>query len=252
MIRRSTVDELGDTMPVLAPNGQPHEPNPRRVDPRSQRASLAPLPAGDSGRAVNGTPPPEQSGQPQPPGGPRPEELAMRRFSRRLWGVHPGEVRDALIEIAAALDRSQSALAREVLQRRALERSLETASATIQELQQQLIAAKAELSAGQDREGALARDLLASTQARSPSRQVTEAQAEETLGIARQAANAIMETARAAALEVLRSARSAAHAVRRSVDIVVVTDRRPAEYRVSDPSNRAAIVLQRTARAVPR
>ena len=69
----------------------------------------------------------------------------MRRFPWRLFGAHRGEVREALLEIAAALDRSRTAHTRELLEHRALRKSLGETSARIQELQRQLIAAKAEL-----------------------------------------------------------------------------------------------------------
>ncbi len=164
----------------------------------------------------------KQTGHQQSQMEPRPEEIATRRFSRKFFGVHPGEVRGALLEVAAALDRSQSALAHEISERRALERSLEAASVTIQELQQQVMTAKAELRAGQDREGALARELLAATEVRSRPRQANGAQADEIMGFARQAANTIMENARTAALEVLRAARTAAQAISHPVDVVLV------------------------------
>ncbi len=159
---------------------------------------------------------------------PRPEEIAALRFSRRLFGVHPGEVRGALLEIAAALDRSQSVLAGEILERRALERSLEAASNTIQKLQQQLMAAQVEIRAGQDREHALAREVLGATEVHARSRQVNGAQVDEIMGVAREAASTIIETARMAALEVLRTARAAAQAISRSADAALVIDGRPA------------------------
>src|SRR5262245_44635094 len=137
----------------------------------------------------------EQTGHQQFQMEPRPEEIATRRFSRRLFGIHPGEVRGTLLEIAAALDRSQSALAREILERRALERSLEAASTTIQELQQQVMTAKAELHASQDRESALARQPLTATTDQSRPPLPSAAHADEVMGIARLAASTIMDTA---------------------------------------------------------
>jgi hypothetical protein len=76
---------------------------------------------------------------------PRPDQIALRRFSWKLLGAHPAEVRRALLESAAALDRSRAAHAQALLDCRALERSLGEASTTIQELQRHLTAAKAEL-----------------------------------------------------------------------------------------------------------
>lgn len=76
---------------------------------------------------------------------PRPDEIATRRFPWRLVGAHRGEVRDALLEIAAALDRSRTAHTRELLEHRALQKALGEASATIQELRQQLRTAAAQL-----------------------------------------------------------------------------------------------------------
>lgn len=50
-----------------------------------------------------------------------------------------------MLEFAAAVERSRAAHSHEILQHRELERALEDASSTIEELQQQLRAAKAEL-----------------------------------------------------------------------------------------------------------
>lgn len=76
---------------------------------------------------------------------PRPDEIATRRFPWRLLGADRGEVRQVLLEVAAALDRSRTAHTRELLERRALRKSLEETSARIQELRRQLNAAKAKL-----------------------------------------------------------------------------------------------------------
>jgi hypothetical protein len=87
-----------------------------------------------------------QNGRPRRlPMEPRPDEIARRRFRWRLFGAHRGEVRHALLEMAAALDRSRTAQTWELLEQRALRRSLGEASTTIRALQQQLMAAKAEL-----------------------------------------------------------------------------------------------------------
>ena len=77
---------------------------------------------------------------------PRPDEIAMRRFPWKLFGARPAEVRRALLEIAATLDRSRAAHIQAILECRALERSLGPAMTIILELQEQLRTAKMELT----------------------------------------------------------------------------------------------------------
>ena len=148
----------------------------------------------------------------QPQTGPRPDEIAALRFSWKFFGAHPGEVRRALSEVAAALDRTRAALAQQILENRTLERSLQSASTTIQDLRQELLATKSELSASRDRERALERELLAAEGSETTTRP------DEIMEFAQQTASAIILTARTVSLEVLRSARRAARAVRQSVD----------------------------------
>jgi hypothetical protein len=90
---------------------------------------------------------------------PRPDEIATRRFSRKLWGAHPRQVQRELLELAAALERSRAAQAREMLEQHALEKSVQATSAAIQDLQQQLSAARGELMILQTA-GAAALDVL--------------------------------------------------------------------------------------------
>lgn len=223
MIQRDSLEDLHDTMPGVQ-SDELHEPRRRRAARQYQHAPLPQLPAGDPGGTVPGRLALEQNGQHQPPIEPRPDEIARFRFPRKLFGAHPGEVQRVLLEIAATLDRTHAALAREVLERRTLEKSLEAASTTVQDLQQQLLAAKAELTACQDRERALTREFLDAKAEPSRSRPTADGQADELVRVAGQTANAILATARASALDVLRSARAAAQAITQSVDVVIVID----------------------------
>lgn len=250
MLKRNSLGELRDTMRTVVPNDHLHETARRRVIRRYPRAPLHQPPA-DAAGAVSGKSPAKQNGQQELQMDPRPDEIARFRFSRRFFGAHPGEVQRALLEVAATLDRSQVALARETLERRTLEKSLEAASTTVRALQQQLMAARTELSACHDRERALARELVVATAEQSRSRQVTESQPDEIVRVAGQAADLLMANARAAALEVLLSARAAAQAITRSMDVVIVINRPPAAG-TPEPSNREPITPQGTARVARR
>lgn len=223
MIQRDSLGELHDTMPG-GQNDELHETRRRRAAGQYQHAPLPQLAAGDPGRTVPGRLAPEPTGHPQPPVEPRPDEIARFRFSRKLFGAHPGEVQRVLLEIGATLDRTHVALAREVLERRTLQKSLEAASTTVQDLQQQLLAAKAELTTCQDRERALTRELLDAKAEPSRSRPTADGLADELIRVAGQTANTILATARASALDVLRSARAAAQTITQSVDVVIVID----------------------------
>ncbi len=178
---------------------------------------------------------------------PRPDEIATLRFSRKFFGVHPGEVRRALLEIAAALDRNRAAHTREMLEYLALEKSLGAATSTIQDLQQQLMAAKAELRACQDRERMLTRELLTGQGVQQRLGQVAETQPKDIVIAAQHMANTIMQTARTAALDVLHSARTAAQTMKRATDVDPVAD-----ANVPRIDGDLPFTPQRPARAAPR
>lgn len=136
--------------------------------------------------------------------GPRPDEIAARRFSASLFGLHPQEVQRFLLEIGAALDHTRTALTNEVLRSRALERALQGARGTIEELQQQLGGAQAEerVPHGVDSTAGAA-----------------SVQGAEIVAAARQAAEVILQNAQVAALDVLRSSRRAAETLRQITDL---------------------------------
>ncbi|TMI78424.1 MAG: DivIVA domain-containing protein, partial [Bacillati bacterium ANGP1] len=73
----------------------------------------------------------------------RPVEIAMRRFSRTALGLDPKEVREFLAEVAAAVERLNSELAKISMERKTaatggddLRRQLEAANAKIAEFHQ--------------------------------------------------------------------------------------------------------------------
>ncbi len=149
--------------------------------------------------------------------GPRPDEIAVHRFSFTLLGAHPGEVKGSLLELGAALDRARTALARETLEVRALAKALEAAMRETQELRSRLIATQAMLSALQDREGTAEGELPAAKES-TVTVEAAKARAGEIAAAAEETAKATMQAARATALELLRSARTAAQTARRLAD----------------------------------
>jgi cell division septum initiation protein DivIVA len=153
----------------------------------------------------------------------RPAEIAMRQFSRTLFGPNPAEVRRFLTEAAGTLERVNDELARVLLDRTALQATLKKTAAEVEALQQQLAEAHGRLAAAQGQEGLLARALLTAQQAAEDLIQKSKAQAERTIAEANATAEGTMQSARNAAADLMRAARTRAQQAIEAADRAATT-----------------------------
>lgn len=202
----------------------------------------------------------------------RPAEIAMRQFSRALFGADPEEVRGFLAEVAATLERVNTELTRTRTERSELQAQLQTsakqAEAEVEELRRQLTAAQEKIAAHQKQESQMAQalmnaqkmtdDLVQSSKARAD-RMVAEAKAsaQASTDAARResdelkaAAQAAMDAARKEAAELLRStqaqAQEAVRAADRAAEARMAQIQREAE-RLAEQSRREVAGLHQTA-----
>ncbi len=159
----------------------------------------------------------------------RPEDVAAQRFSRRLFGVDPEEVREALSRVAAAarqeISRAESRIA-------GLETALREARARAQQLEQELDAARQRLAAAQDslasvqervaayqeRESQVARVLLNAQRVTDEIAQRARAEADEAMAEATRTAQETIARARRTAAHTLRDARRRARETTRAAE----------------------------------
>jgi len=144
------------------------------------------------------------------------DEITRRRFSRRLFGAHPDEVRRYLSEVAAVFSRTLNDLAvtetqRVTLetQRATLEKALRDATARNVELGKQLAAAEAVPLAAQERLGAI-QDELVRTQEKLVAQLERDGQIAHMLLDAQRLSEQIVEGGRAKAEETVAAAQAEA------------------------------------------
>jgi len=75
----------------------------------------------------------------------RPDEIVRWRFSRRLYGVSPRQVRRFLHQVARALDCSRNDVVNEVIKQQAIRQRLQETLARIEELQKQVVTVREQL-----------------------------------------------------------------------------------------------------------
>src|SRR5205807_833666 len=143
----------------------------------------------------------------------RPVEIAMRRFSRTPFGLDPKEVREFLAEVAAAVDRLNSELAKISMERK-------TAGTGADELRRQLEAANAKIAEYHQQESLLSKAVLDVQKVTEEMTEGSRAEAERIVADAKAAAEEMMQTARKEAADLLRDARArgqgAVHAAERA------------------------------------
>ena len=131
----------------------------------------------------------------------RPVEIAMRRFSRTPFGLDPKEVREFLAEVAAAVDRLNSELAKISMERK-------TAGTGADELRRQLEAANAKIAEYHQQESLLSKAVLDVQKVTEEMTEGSRAEAERIVADAKAAAEEMMQTARKEAADLLRDARA--------------------------------------------
>ena len=143
----------------------------------------------------------------------RPVEIAMRRFSRTPFGLDPKEVREFLAEVAAAVDRLNSELAKISMERK-------TATTGADELRRQLEAANAKIAEFHQKESLLSKAVLDVQKVTQEMTETSQAEAERIVADAKATVEEMMQTARKEAADLLRDARArgqeAVHAAERA------------------------------------
>lgn len=181
----------------------------------------------------------------------RPAEIAMRRFSRTLFGADPAEVRQFLTEAAATLDRVNSELARVLLDRTTLQTTFKQTTAEVEALRRQLAEAHEKLAAYQEQESLMARTWLNAQRVTEDLTRDSKVQAERTIAEASAAARETVQSARNAAADLLKAARARArqaieatdHAAAARIDAVQIE-----AERLMGEARRGAAEVQQAAR----
>jgi cell division septum initiation protein DivIVA len=181
----------------------------------------------------------------------RPAEIAMRQFSRTLFGADPAEVRRFLAEAAATLERVNAEVAQVILDRTALQSTLKMTTAEVEVLRKQLAEAHEKLAAYQGQESLLARAFLNAQKAAEELTRDSKAQAERTIAEANAAAEETIQSARNEAADLLRATRTRAQLAIEATDRAAAM--RFAEVkieieRVAEEARRTAAEVRRAAR----
>ncbi|HYM90485.1 MAG TPA: hypothetical protein VEW91_02480, partial [bacterium] len=149
----------------------------------------------------------------------RPAEIAMRQFSRALFGADPEEVKGFLAEAAATLERVNTELTRVRLERTELQtefqNSKKQAEAEIEELRRQLVAAQEKIAAHQKQESQMAQALMNAQRVTDDLIQSSKARADRIVAEAKAASQVTMEAARREAAEGKAAALASAEATRK-------------------------------------
>lgn len=181
----------------------------------------------------------------------RSAEIAIRQFSRTLFGADPAEVRQFLAEAAATLDRVNNELTGVILERTTLQTTLKQTCAEVEALRRQLAAAHEKLSAYQGQESLIAQVLLNAERVTEDLTRESKAQAEQTIAEANAVAEQTVQSARQAAADLLRTARMRAQqAIEAAEDAAAA---RLGEVRIeaeslTDEARRIAAEVQQAAR----
>jgi cell division septum initiation protein DivIVA len=137
----------------------------------------------------------------------RPAEIALRQFSRALFGANPDEVRRFLTEVAAAVERLNGELARLALERTGLQTSLKETTAQAEGLRRQLAAAQEKIAVYQEQESLMAKAMMSAQKVTEEVIESTKARAAQTVAEAEATAETTLQTARKEAADLLRDAR---------------------------------------------
>ncbi|HET9001851.1 MAG TPA: DivIVA domain-containing protein, partial [bacterium] len=181
----------------------------------------------------------------------RSAEIAIRQFSRTLFGADPAEVRQFLAEAAATLDRVNNELTGVILERTTLQTTLKQACAEVEALRRQLAAAHEKLSAYQGQESLIAQVLLNAERVTEDLTRESRAQAEQAIAEANAAAEQTVQSARQAAADLLRTARMRAQQAIEAAEHAAAA--RLGEVRIeaesiTDEARRTAAEVQQAAR----
>lgn len=149
----------------------------------------------------------------------RPAEIAMRQFSRALFGADPEEVKGFLAEAAATLERVNTELTRVRLERTELQTELQNskkkAEAEVEELRRQLVAAQEKIAAHQKQESQMAQALMNAQRVTDDLIQSSKARADRIVAEAKAASQVTMEAARKEAADGKADALASAEATRK-------------------------------------
>ncbi|HKV44293.1 MAG TPA: DivIVA domain-containing protein [bacterium] len=137
----------------------------------------------------------------------RPAEIALRQFSRALFGINPEEVRRFLTEVAAAVERLNGELARLALERTGLQISLKGATAQTEGLRRQVAAAQEKIAVYQEQESLMAKAMMTAQKVTEEVIESTKARAAQTVVEAEATAETTLQGARKEAADLLRDAR---------------------------------------------
>src|SRR5215472_3023997 len=131
----------------------------------------------------------------------KPAEIAMRQFSRTLFGANPAEVREFLLAVAASLDRANNELAGVILERTALQAAAKQAHAEVESLRAELAEVRTKLAAFQGQEALLGRAVVDAQRVTEELSRSGREQAERTIAQANATAKETLETARQSAAD---------------------------------------------------
>ncbi len=179
-----------------------------------------------------------------------PAEIAMRQFSRTLFGADPAKVRQFLAEVAATLERVNGELARVILDRTVLQTTLKKTAAEVEALRKQLAEADEKLAAYQGQESLMARAFLTAQKVTEDLIRESKAQAERTIAEANAAVEETMQSARNAAADLLRATRTRAQEAIEATDRAAATrlaDVQIEAGRLVEEARRTAAEVQRAA-----
>jgi cell division septum initiation protein DivIVA len=140
----------------------------------------------------------------------RPAEVVMRQFPRRLFGVDPEEVKRFLAEAAATLERVNAEMARVILERSALQKTLKETREELEALRARLAEAEAALARYRGQEQLIAQIVVEAQQLKGDLLRESRAEAQRITAAAQAVAAETMGSSRAAAAELLRAARAQA------------------------------------------
>jgi cell division septum initiation protein DivIVA len=140
----------------------------------------------------------------------RPAEVVMRQFPRRLFGVDPEEVNRFLAEAAATLERVNAEMARVILERSALQKTLKETREELEAIRARLAEAEAALARYRGQEQLIAQIVVEAQQLKGDLLRESRAEAQRITAAAQAAAAETMGSSRAAAAELLRAARAQA------------------------------------------
>jgi cell division septum initiation protein DivIVA len=138
----------------------------------------------------------------------KPAEVAMRQFSRTLFGANPAEVREFLLAAAASLERVNDEAAGVILERTALQTAVKHANAEVETLRAKLAEVENRLAAYRGQEALLGRAVLDAKRVTEELTRSSREQAERTIAQANATAKEAVETARQSAADLLRAARA--------------------------------------------